>query len=135
MKANKTMSHKFLKSTVKTSKNWNPSQGVSETVLRVKRALKSIGFQLLSLGFRGMDILKVNQGLDKPVEVNQELVYCQDVRRDPGVSIARLIKHGSGLYLTAKARCFEVQIWITYYTPCSKRSYHAGQRDPLRDIS
>lgn len=76
MKANKTMSHKFLKSTVKTSKNWSPSQGVSETVLRVKRTLKSIGFQLLSLGFRGMDIFKVNQDLDKPVEVNQELMYC-----------------------------------------------------------
>lgn len=44
IKANEMMSCKFLKSTVKTSKNWSLSQDVSETVLHVKRTLKSIGF-------------------------------------------------------------------------------------------
>lgn len=44
IKANEMMSCKFLKSTVKTSKNWSLSQDVSETVRHVKRTLKSIGF-------------------------------------------------------------------------------------------
>lgn len=49
------MSHKFLK-TFCENKIWSLSQAVSEAVLHVKRTLQSIGFLLLSLGLRAMDI-------------------------------------------------------------------------------
>lgn len=45
------------------------------------------------------------------------------------------MKDGTGLYLTAQAQCFEVQMWIAYYTQLSEHSHHIGHSDPLCDIS
>lgn len=127
IKANEKMSHKFLKPPVKTrSGGW--------AKLSLKQCCMSRGHwnPLASCCFHlvlgAWTFVKINQDLDKPGEVNLELGYCASIW---GKILAFLIKDGTGLYLTAKAQCFEVQIWIAYYTQRSKRSYHIGHWSSL----
>lgn len=131
IKANEKMSHKFLKPPVKTrSGGWAKLSLKQCCVSRGHwNPLASCCFHLV-LG--AWTFVKINQDLDKPGEVNLELEYCASIW---GKILAFLIKDGTGLYLTAKAQCFEVQIWIAYYTQRSERSYHVGHSDPLCDIS